>query len=199
MLEWMDDVKDIREQYPLPNDDIIKIANKKGIKIPKNHIFTTDFLITKKIGEKEVFVARTVKPSKDLNKPRVIELFEIEREYWNNRGVDWAIVTEKEISEVLVKNLKWIRKYSSLDQLKRHLNYEFAKEIIDDINDSLYLLGNGNKRLLKFIMTFDSKYNLEKGISLYLFKYGVYNKIININMNCELLKNPYIKDILKKV
>ena len=45
-------------------------------------------------------MARTVKPSKDLNKPRVIELFEIEREYWNNRGVDWAIVTEKEISEV---------------------------------------------------------------------------------------------------
>ena len=199
MLEWMDNVKDIREQYPLLNDDdITKIAKEKGIRVPKNHVFTTDFLITKKIGDEEILVARTVKPSEDLNKPRVMELFEIEKEYWNRIGVDWAIVTEKEIPEILVMNLKWMRKCSCLEQLKEHITCEFAKKIIDDINNSLYLLENRNERLLKFIMTFDSKYNLKEGISLYLFKYGVFNKIININMDCELVKNPYIKDILKK-
>ena len=200
ILEWRDDVKDIREQYPLLDEDKIKeIAQEKGIRLPKgngSHIFTTDFLITKKVGDKEIIVARTVKPSKDLNKPRVMELFEIEKEYWNRKGVDWGIVTEKQISEVLVKNLNWIRKCSSLNNIKEYVTCEKAEKIIDDIKSELYLLENRNKKLLKFIGTFDSKYNLEGGISIYLFKYAVFKKIIRLNMDCELTKNPFIKDIL---
>jgi len=41
-------------------------------------------------------VEAVIKPSKDLKKKRVIEKFEIERAYYETKGIDWGIVTEKE-------------------------------------------------------------------------------------------------------
>lgn len=41
-------------------------------------------------------VEAVIKPSKDLEKKRVIEKFEIERAYYETKGTDWGIVTEKE-------------------------------------------------------------------------------------------------------
>lgn len=102
ILEWLDNVVDIREQFPLLDTDMtFDIANKKRIKHPINpidktlNVFTTDFMITKKIEDNEILVARTIKYAKDLDKPRTIELFEIEKEYWERKGIDWGIVTEK--------------------------------------------------------------------------------------------------------
>ena len=55
ILEWLDDVIDIREQFPLLDvKKTFEIANEKGIKHPINsvdktlNVFTTDFMITKK-------------------------------------------------------------------------------------------------------------------------------------------------------
>lgn len=67
---------------------------------------TTDFYITLKRDDKKIYLARTVKPSKELEDPRVIEKFEIEREYWLRNGIDWAIVTERELPMVFVKNIQ---------------------------------------------------------------------------------------------
>ena len=46
-------------------------------------------------------VARTVKMKDELLKERVLEKFEIEREYWQRRDIDWGIVTEEEIHKVM--------------------------------------------------------------------------------------------------
>lgn len=207
ILEWLDNVVDIREQFPLLDTHMtFDIANKKGIKHPINtvdrtlNVFTTDFMITKKIGDNEVLIARTIKYAEDLDKPRTIELFEIEKEYWENKGIDWGIVTEKNISKTLIENIKWIHKFAELDILKSTANISDKKidEILKVINNELYLEKNQNKKVLKFIREFDYKYNIEEGISLYLFKYGIFNKIIKINIyDIELKQNPYIRDIIK--
>ncbi len=56
--------------------------------------------------EKEIkYIARTVKSSKELEDKRVIEKFEIEREYWKRKNIDWGIVTEKDIPAEMADNI----------------------------------------------------------------------------------------------
>lgn len=39
----------------------------------------------------------------DLEKKKTLERLEIERRYWIAKGIDWGIVTQKEISNVFAK------------------------------------------------------------------------------------------------
>ena len=101
ILEYSDSVVDIREQFPLlSQEETLLIANEAGINHPKSPqtgkhiIMTTDFLITKKgINGENVELARTIKPKEDLLDRRVLEKFEIEKRYWQKRGIEWGIVT----------------------------------------------------------------------------------------------------------
>ncbi|MFJ7734142.1 TnsA endonuclease N-terminal domain-containing protein [Lysinibacillus sp. NPDC097231] len=78
---------------------IFKIAEEKGIPHTIDNFsntnipMTTDFLITLIKNNIRVYLTRTVKPSKDLEEPRIIEKFKIERE---NRQVEKAIQRERE-------------------------------------------------------------------------------------------------------
>jgi hypothetical protein len=117
LLEWSDIVLDIREQYPLLEREIVQqIAADAGIEHPKDKetqtplVFTTDFLISIVVNGKIVELARTIKPAVELDNPRTIEKFEIERRYWTAKGINWGIVTEKEIPNNLVSNIESIHK-----------------------------------------------------------------------------------------
>lgn len=94
LLEWDDSVVDIQEQYPLfPQAEIEQIADALGVKVP--HIvgekapmtMTTDFLVTTKIGKE----AWSIKPARALEKRRTLEKLEIERIYWDRRGVSFGM------------------------------------------------------------------------------------------------------------
>lgn len=123
LLEWQDNIYDIREQFPLNREETVKIAEEKGIKHSidnENDTFipmTTDFFITVKYNNKFHYFARTVKPIKELGDPRVIEKFEIEREYWERKGISWGIVTENEINRTFSKNINWVHKSYYLDNM----------------------------------------------------------------------------------
>ena len=114
LLEWSEQVLDIREQFPLDLDETVAIAKNLNIPHPPesdpNHpeVQTTDFLITIRlpIGTKEC--ARTIKYSTDLKLRRVWEKFEIERHYWSRRNIDWGVVTELDIDLILAENIKSI-------------------------------------------------------------------------------------------
>ena len=108
ILDADPDVTDIREQFPLRLTETIEIARRMNIRHPWKGSFpfvmTTDFLITKADG----IHARTVKCSGELDSPRVVEKFSIESRYWSDKGVDWKIVTERQIDRELALNLQWL-------------------------------------------------------------------------------------------
>ncbi|HAF29046.1 MAG TPA: hypothetical protein DCG75_08355 [Bacteroidales bacterium] len=102
-------IEDIREQFPLSDIELAKeIAGEAGIRYPSNtnddnHVLTSDYFLTYTDGREVVL---TIKYRKDLSE-RQLELFEIERRYWNKKGVQWKIVTEKEMpSKDLLLNYK---------------------------------------------------------------------------------------------
>lgn len=110
LLDFSPDVLDIREQFPMKLESTISIARSIHVRHPRYpgcsfpSVMTTDFLITRKDG----LHARTVKMSDELDNPRIVQKFMIEREYWRMEGVDWAIVTEKQINRDKALNLKWL-------------------------------------------------------------------------------------------
>jgi hypothetical protein len=106
LLNWSDLVADIREQFPLPLEETIDISESLGIKHPcddKNGQFfqmTSDFYVT--FTDKSEMVV-SVKPYKELSKKRTIEKFEIERSFWEKKGIPWRIVTEKDIPKSCIR------------------------------------------------------------------------------------------------
>ena len=202
LFEWSDSVIDIREQYPLLNLDLaVSIADEMGIEYPKDRksgtslVLTTDFMLTVKQGEKLVQIARTVKLAKDLEKKRVIEKLQLEKCYWNRQGIDWAIVTEKEISKVFVDNIKWV-----------HPAYQWElTELID--NENCYYLNNILKerlttkktRINTITTALDRDMGFESGTSLSLFKHLVARKEIIINMQEEKISSSSSADIIKEL
>jgi len=117
LLDWSDDVMDIREQYPLIDlTQAIDIAEKVGIRYPYDpksgfpYVLTSDFYIETKQGTMVI----SVKPSSELGKPRVREKLEIERRYWTMRGVEWSIMTENEINSTKAGNIEWLAQAKDL-------------------------------------------------------------------------------------
>jgi len=100
--------------------EIILIANELGINHPKNPetgeeiVMTTDFFLTVSNCEGVKEIARTVKLKDDLLDRRIIEKFEIEREFWKRKNIDWAIVTDQEIDKVMAHNISFIQGYRDI-------------------------------------------------------------------------------------
>lgn len=118
LTEFSDVITDIREQFPLlPQEETLLIADELGIKHPRNPkngepiVMTTDFLLTINKGQEIHEVARTIKVKDELLKENVLEKFEIEREYWKRKGIDWGIVTEEEINKIIARNISYIHDY----------------------------------------------------------------------------------------
>ncbi len=112
--QWLDDVVDIREQFPLwPLDETEAIAEELAVNHPIHPkggvvLMTTDLLLTTRDGRQE---AVAVKPADKLSERRVLEKLEIERLYWERRGVPWSIVTERELPTAFAANLVWVDEY----------------------------------------------------------------------------------------
>ena len=211
LLEFSNDVVDIREQYPLlPLEDTLTIAMELGISHPKDPktnepiVMTTDFLITEEKDGKYSETARTIKTKDDLLNKRIIEKFEIERVYWQKKEIDWGIVTENEIDKVIAHNISFVQGYKDIagidcfeeiDNLElKEFIYEFMRRIIDD-----------KRSVRKICSEFDSDMELDKGSALSIFKYLVINKIIEIDITQEINVNKHIpiisiqKEEIKKV
>lgn len=108
LLDTDSDVLDIQEQFWLRLSETMEIASRFNICHPRQGRFpsplSSDFLITRKDG----LHARTVKETRELSNPRVLEKFSIECQYWKEKGIDWKIVTENEINLDRARNLQWL-------------------------------------------------------------------------------------------
>lgn len=193
ICDWVDDVIDIREQFPLDRELTSQIAEELGIQHPKDFktstpiVMTTDFLLSVREGNKLVYKARTLKLAEDLNNARTIEKFEIEKCYWERESIDWAIVTEEELPEIFLNNLKFLRDSFHLDELQQ-LGYLLSE------------WSNFDGKLLQNLKAFDKKYNFETGTGISLYKSALARKFLAVNMvrkidltesveNIKVLKN----------
>ncbi|UBZ00382.1 TnsA endonuclease N-terminal domain-containing protein (plasmid) [Pseudomonas cannabina pv. alisalensis] len=110
-LDWSLRVTDIREQFPMNVEDTMRIAKELGLPHGRYkgtpQVLTSDFLVDFEDLQRPS-IAIQAKYSADLQKPEVIERLELERRYWQEKGIPWAIVTEREVSKVAFANVQWL-------------------------------------------------------------------------------------------
>lgn len=160
-LEWSPIISDVREQYPLlPLDETVAIAQSLGIKHPidpmtrEPKVMTTDFYLSVLRGIGVCHQARTIKYAQDLLNRRVIEKFEIERVYFQNRNINWAIITERDIPLVVARNVEILHPYFHAESLhplsKKEIHYiskELTKAVIEKTNSLSDIAADCDRRL----------------------------------------------------
>lgn len=191
LLEFSEQVVDIREQYPLlPQSSAQSIANAlnipypvyPGTKVP--FVLTTDFLVTlQEPNGGDRLVARTIKytdsfaPGRGLG--RTLEKLNIEREFWKQRGIDWAVITEQNIPATLRSNLDWLRKGAAL---KRELQQrELTINFLNELNSMRDFQWSLDRMLRSIASSLFVPYSDAKDIFMHL----VWNKNIVLDLLAE--------------
>lgn len=181
LLDWSDDVTDIREQYPLVDlAQAIEIAEKANIRYPYDrksgfpYVLTSDFYLDTEQGA----MVMSVKPSSELEKPRVREKLEIERRYWTIRGIPWSIMTEIEINQVKSNNIEWLAQAKDLSVFGlSEAKQEACREYF---LNSFYITRSSLAILFKEV---ERAFGLATGMGLNIYKHLAYWKRIIINAN----------------
>lgn len=177
--EWADSVVDIREQYPLtPIELTMEIASKLNIRHPhfngENVVMTTDFMLTELNQNNEnVELARTIKPVSKLTR-RTLELFEIERRYFQEMGIAWSMVFDTPKPTNLIKNIDWMYDAKHLDSRPG-----IDVEMVEIVSEPLFLLlaSLGTKESIsKNCLKCDAQLGIESGTSLFIVQYMLTNK-----------------------
>ena len=165
---------------------LMAIARTLGIRHPmqrgKPSVMTTDFLITVRIGDKEVDVARNIKPSEFLQCERVLELAEIERRYHKHYKRDWGIVTEHGISKILVENIKFVHKC----RLVRMLRPITASEISRAAEHLIPACMEGNVPLRVLTRQCDDRLSLPRGHSLKIVRHLIAIRQLRVDMTVAI-------------
>ena len=179
LLDWSDDVTDIREQYPLADlSHAIEIAEKASIRYPYDlksgfpYVLTSDFYL----DTKQNAMIMSVKPSSELGKLRVREKLEIERRYWTVYGIQWSIVTENEINQTKAHTIEWLAQAKDLAVfgLSEETQNACRKFFLESYNaDRLPLAA-----LFKAI---EKAFGLVAGMGLNIYKHLAYWKRIVFN------------------
>lgn len=133
LLEFdnMDEVVDIREQFPLQQSSTLRLAAQAGIRHPQVHgadiVMTTDFVVDVKIRKRSFAVAVAVKYAADLNDRRTIEKLEIERRYWLAEKTPWVLITELDLSADRTAVALWRHGWHTFDHLNETPEYWAAR------------------------------------------------------------------------
>lgn len=122
VLEWYPAVIDIREQFPLlPVADAVRVATTLGVRYPtiggERIVMTSDFRVTVRTKTGVHDEVRAVKPWDMLANGRVVEKLQIERHFWENQGIPFAVVTEREIPTILTQNVEYVHPYWDAQEL----------------------------------------------------------------------------------
>lgn len=192
VLEWSSVVNDIREQYPLlPIEETIAIAEQCGISHPKDPktqepvVMTTDFFITVRQSFEIREQARTLKLAQDLQSKRTLEKLEIERQYWKLRDIDWGIVTEREIPEILAKNIEWLHPYLLIENLSP-LSEKDTSRVATAMTRKLL---KNNLPLADITAECDDLLGLSPGTCLLVSRHLIANRHWLVDMNVSIQPN----------
>jgi len=198
MFEWSRKVTDIRECFPLL-DAMEVIDDKENLQFGQFRdkesgeqlVLTTNFLLTVKNPDgSERYAARTVKDSSELARKITFEKLEIERRYWCARGIEWKVISDKQLPRQYFKNIEWVREIL-LDTSENEGDKEQLSGILLQ-----YLFRAPDVSLNDVLKEFDINEGVYKGNGLYLFRYLIAKKSISIDMNKKFDTSLRIKDLL---
>lgn len=196
-LEWDDKVKNIKENvmlddleatlYNVENLRLDKFRDKETGELYDLH---TNFLIKKITKDKaEETIALSVKSISELQRVTVIEKMEIERRYWEIKGIKFYVITDNEINKQFVENIKWVRE-TLIDKSIRNRG-ELAEKLY------YFLQERNTEKLSEVLEEFDIEEGLIGGTALFIFRYLIGIKEIEIDMTKSINLNEVVSFLIK--
>ncbi|MEB3103979.1 TnsA endonuclease C-terminal domain-containing protein [Ferviditalea candida] len=188
LLEFDDRVVSVKEQYPLLNiADIMDQLDESLVKRLKNrdgtpHVLVTTFLITAKDEKGQLRTyARSIKDRTELEKKDTLERLEIQRRYYESLKMEYAIVTSEEIPYQRSRNIEWVLPALYIEDAG--LTEQEVKYYSTYIMEALRSKREPVRGILD---AFERETKREKGLGLFLFRYLIASKQIEINLDQEI-------------
>ncbi len=191
LAEYLGTVIDIQEQYPLhPIEETIYIANEHGITHPQVRgepcSITIDSLLTIEDGRKTYKLARSIKYCTDLANTRVCEKLELERIVCAHLNYPWELLTEKELTRTLEKNLRWLRQWMNAERSQP--DEEICLNFVH-----VFCCENLNQKLGYILDRIARKLGISRRLAIHYFRYTAWNKMIEVDLFTPIqLTKPHI-------
>lgn len=164
LLEWHREVTQIREQFPLERDLTRRLANEAMMEHSRfagiDQYLSSDFLVDS-ANEQEPRFALQAKYKDALNDARTVEKLELERRYWQEKGLPWYLVTEADIPATVSKNISWLYPSQRNEQADSELTHQQIELYAH------HFAKRPNQILLAICKELDAVYDLPLGESLY--------------------------------
>lgn len=186
LLDFEDKIIDIKEHYPLldlmdgevdlENINLNKFKNKKT---GEQYIFSTTFVVTINDTNKEKYIALSVKNESQLYRGTTLEKLEVERRYWKVKGIEWSILTNRDININRVENIKWLLLNNDSGKIE---NEELITNLIEDTVES-----NNEITLNNMISNIAKVTYINEAIILTVFKRMISNKKLITDLNIKIL------------
>lgn len=164
LLEWHREVTQIREQFPLERDLTRRLSSEAMMEHSRfagiDQYLSSDFLVDSTNEQEPRFVLQA-KYKDALDDARTVEKLELERRYWQEKGLPWYLITEADIPATVSKNILWL--YPS--QRNEHGDSEFTQQQIELY--AHHFAKRPDQTLLAICKELDAAYDLPLGESLY--------------------------------
>lgn len=189
VLEWMPEVVDIREQYPLNREMTLTIAQKLGLRHPYYPgtqvatVMTVDFIATRLVAGVKSMMALNAKRDEEASDEHSMRKLEIQREYFELSDVPHHAIFHSRIPRKKTDNIDWIRsalvkpgeiepRPGFFSGLTARMTAELSQPPPDQ-----------STPLSQYCLTFDERHGLERGIGLRVAQMLMFERILKIDLS----------------
>jgi hypothetical protein len=186
-------VEGLQEQFPLDRDETLALANALNIAHPRDPesrvdiVMTTDLLVTYRVGGHLRQMALSAKPIYQLPSHNVAEHSELERRYWERRGIAWRYVTDSEkcIPSTLKANLELLYINRALDLQAEPLGYEGSLVHVCDVVRRGVLHCTASMGLEDFCVQLNREHRWPPGVAIR----AALHLIASAQLSCEFARS----------
>lgn len=188
LMEFAHDVKDIREQYPLPRKETLEIAARLGIKHPTYPgtrvpaVMTSDFLVKRATRDSRGRLeAYNCKSSGEAEEFRSLEKLEIQRAYFDGCGVPHHLLFDSLLPKNKIRALNWIRSANEAPgEVQPHEGFfQLHKERI------CHELARGNfsGSLVQYCTAYDARTGSAEGVCMRIVRMLLEERRVKTDLN----------------
>jgi hypothetical protein len=193
VLEWLTDVVDIREQYPLNREMTLTIAQQLGLRHPYYPgtqvatVMTVDFFVTRMVAGTKSFMALNAKRDEEASDENSMLKLEIQREFFESNDVPHHAIFHSQIPRQKADNIDWIRsalvKPSEVEPRPGFFSGLTAR-MATELSQSSF---DQATPLSEYCLTFDERHGLEQGIGLRVAQMLMHERVLRVDLSAPNL------------
>ena len=191
--EFMGNLLEYREQFPMDRAITLGVAKKLDIKHPVYPqsrapvVMTLDALITERDARGNPFTEGwDVKPHAHLTDPRVLEKLSLHKGYCAYGGFSHRIFTERSVSPIVLRNIDWLRASRPVEgelEIVAGLFTSHTDTVLDELQSGRFKLS-----LSDYGHSYDRRNALPRGTGLRIVKNLAWTRAVDLDLTIDRIE-----------